>query len=114
MPNIVELNNGKRIEVLDAKPDNFSVEQTIQEMIEMFDELTENNLKTLKYMIDEDVVQILGNKRRTKVDYENGIATYYLEDIDIIEQRIQALEDTVDTLVLADIMDEDLIESERE
>ncbi len=109
MPNIIELNNSEKIKILDAKPTEFSIKQPAEEIIEIFNKLTIENLQTIKYLIDEYVVQILINKCIEKVSYENGVATYYLKDVDIIEQRLRALEDTVDTLVLGD-----LLESEEE
>jgi hypothetical protein len=81
------------------------------EAVQIFDNmLTSEALERIETLSEnDDIMNIFINKCKKSLEYENGVAIFKLMDIDITSIRLKALEDTVDTLVLGD-----LLESEEE
>ena len=98
------LNNKKEIEVLNANSYCFSVKATeITDVLQMFNDLTEENLETVTIKEDDTISEIFTNKCRSRVNYDGATAIFYLIDVDVMPKKIKALEDTVDALILSDM-----------
>ena len=87
----------------------------MEEAIEIFKKLNDEALEKIETISESgDVMNVFINKCKKSLEYENGVATFKLMDIDITSIRLKALEETVDTLVLADIMENDDLEESEE
>lgn len=107
------LNNKKEIEVLNANSCCFSVKATeINDVLQIFNDLTEENLEIVTIKEDETISEIFTNKCRSSVNYDGNTAIFYFNDVDITSKKIKELEDTVDMLVLSDMGIPDDLESE--
>lgn len=99
----VILNNGNEIEVTDVNSCSFTIKADISYVLQIFDELTEENLETTTVKEDDTICEIFTNKRRSSVNYDGTTAIFYFEDVDITSKKIKELEDTIDTLILSDM-----------
>ena len=95
--------------ITDASMYEFSKQcENASEMAQIFDSLTIPALSRFELKDDEDnLIALYVNKKIKSCMYGgNDVATFYLDDIDATEQRLSALEDTVDMLVLSDMSEE--------
>lgn len=81
--------------------------QNAIEAVKIFDnKLTSEALERIETLSEnDDIMNVFINKCKKSLEYENGVATFKLMDIDITSIRLKALEDTVDTLVLGDLLE---------
>lgn len=101
--NKIVLNNGKEINVISANASCFSVKISANEVMDLFNELTEDNLEKIEIKNNDTTYEIITNKCRSSVNYDGEIAIFYLNDVDVAAKKIKELEDTIDTLILSNM-----------
>lgn len=99
----IVLNNGREINVLNVNVSSFTAKITASEMLDVFNDLTEENLETITVKEDDTICEIFTNKCRSSVNYDGATAIFYLGDVDITSKKIKELEDTIDTLILSNM-----------
>lgn len=106
----IKLNNENILEnVIEASDCYIKIQvENATEAVKIFDNILTNEalerIETLSQ--NDDVMNVFINKCKKSLEYENGVATFKLMDVDITSIRLKALEDTVDTLVLGDLLEE--------
>jgi hypothetical protein len=103
----IKLNNENILEnVIEACDCYIKVQvENATEAVKIFDNmLTSEALERIETLSEnDDIMNVFINKCKKSLEYENGVATFVLDDIDKTEQRLSALEDTIDALVLSDM-----------
>ena len=99
----IVLNNGREINVLNVNASSFTAKITASEMLDVFNDLTEENLETITVKDNDIVSEIFTNKCRSSVNYDGTTAIFYIDDVDITSKKIKELEDTIDALILSDM-----------
>ncbi len=103
----IKFNDGNILEnVIEASDCSIKIQvENASEAVKIFDDmLTNEALERIETLSEnDDVMNVFINKRKKSLEYENGVAIFVLDDIDKTEQRLSALEDTVDTLILSDM-----------
>lgn len=80
---------------------------SIEEAVKIFTKLTDEALQRIETTSENnDVMNIFINKSKVSLTYEDEVAILNLKDIDNTSLRLKALEDTVDTLILGDLLEE--------
>lgn len=106
----IKLNNGNILEnVIETSDCYIKIQvENATEAVKIFDDiLTNEALERIETLSEnDDIMNIFTNKCKKSLEYENGVAIFKLMDIDITSIRLKALEDTVDTLVLGDLLEE--------
>ena len=105
----VKLSDGTILEnVIEASDCYIKIQvENATEAVKIFDNmLTSEALERIETLSEnDDIMNVFLNKCKKSLEYENGVATFKLMDIDITSIRLKALEDTVDTLVLGDLLE---------
>lgn len=103
----IKLNNGNILEnVIEASDRYIKIQvENATESVKIFDNmLTSEALERTEILSENnDIMNVFLNKCKKSLEYENGVATFVLDDIDKTEQRLSALEDTIDALILSDM-----------
>lgn len=104
----IKLNDGSILEnVLETTSSSIKMQASMEEAIEIFKNLNDEALEKIETISESgDVMNIFLNKCRKSLEYENEIATLNLKDVDTTSLRLKALEDTVDALLLDDLLEE--------
>lgn len=105
----IKFNDGNILENVIEASDCYIIIQVenATEAVNIFDNmLTSEALERIETLSEnDDIMNVFINKCKKSLEYENGVATFKLMDIDITSIRLKALEDTVDTLVLGDLLE---------
>lgn len=103
----IKLNNGNILENVVEASDCYIIirVENATEAVNIFDNmLTSEALERIETLSEnDDIMNVFTNKCKKSLEYKNGVVTFVIEDIDKTEQRLSALEDTVDMLVLSDM-----------
>lgn len=103
----IKFNDGNILEnVIEASDCYIKIQvENATEAVKIFDDmLTNEALERIETLSEnDDIMNIFTNKCKKSLEYENGVAIFVLDDIDKTEQRLSALEDTIDTLILSDM-----------
>ncbi len=97
------LANKKEINIMDITEACFVSKLTIQQAVDLYEELTEDNLARIEIIENDNTLKILENKCRSSLNYDGEYATFYFNSIDVNAKKIKALEETIDALVLSNM-----------
>lgn len=103
----IKLSDGTILEnVIETTNIYIKFQTSIEEAVNIFTKLTDEALQRIETVsANNDVMNIFINKSKVSLTYEDGVAILNLKDIDTTSLRLKALEDTVDTLVLGDLLE---------
>lgn len=76
----------------------FQIETTLDEMTKLFKILTIKNLREFTVAEEDGTASIYTNKKATGCNYADGVATFYLSEVDDLEARVINLEGAFDDL----------------
>lgn len=104
----VKFNDGSVLEnIIETTNIYIKFQASAKEAIDIFEKLNDEALQRIETISENgDVMNIFINKSKKSLSIEDGVAILNLKDIDTTSLRLKALEDTIDTLVLGDLLEE--------
>ncbi|WP_310604806.1 hypothetical protein [Anaerosporobacter sp.] len=94
------LKNGTSYKVLECSTSNsIAIEVELTQLQAIKDSFTIDNLSAFKFTTDDGVLMgEYSDKKYAYLEYKNGIATFYLRGVNVLEKESKSLQEQVDEL----------------